>query len=116
MHLTILTLGSRGDVQPFAALGVALQNAGFSVRMATHSIFQPMRSGLGLTDFVPVEGNPRAIAQGEAGREWLETERNPLAFASGFRKLMGPVIFQAMQDGLNACRDTQAILFGGPAY
>lgn len=116
MHLTILTLGSRGDVQPFAALGLALQKAGFGVRMATHGIFQPMLNDLGLTDFVPVEGNPQAITQGEEGREWLETERNPLAFARGFRQLMGPVIFQAMQDGLHACRDTQALIFGGPAY
>ena len=28
MNITILTIGSRGDVQPFVALGVGLKEAG----------------------------------------------------------------------------------------
>ena len=40
MHITILTIGSRGDVQPYMALGVGLQNAGHRVRLATHAEFE----------------------------------------------------------------------------
>lgn len=37
MHLTFLAVGSRGDVQPFVALGLGLQKAGHTIRFATHS-------------------------------------------------------------------------------
>ncbi|MCY7408117.1 MAG: glycosyltransferase, partial [Alkalinema sp. CAN_BIN05] len=32
MHITILTYGSRGDIQPFVALGVELLRSGHQVR------------------------------------------------------------------------------------
>lgn len=115
MRLTILALGSRGDVQPFVALGEALSQVGYQVRIATHSIFKEFVRQYDL-DFAPVEGNPQAIVSGEQGRIWLESERNPLKFASGFRELMGPVLRQAMRDGLQACQGAEALVFGGPAY
>jgi hypothetical protein len=34
MKIALLTYGSRGDVQPFLALALGLQKAGFSVRLA----------------------------------------------------------------------------------
>ncbi len=34
MKITILTFGSRGDVQPFLALAVGLQKAGHAVTLA----------------------------------------------------------------------------------
>ena len=33
MQIAILALGSRGDVQPFIALGLALRRAGHAVRL-----------------------------------------------------------------------------------
>lgn len=39
MPITILALGSRGDAQPFVPLGIALQNAGERVRVATFELF-----------------------------------------------------------------------------
>ena len=39
MKIAILTAGSRGDTQPYIALGVALQAMGHSVRLATHENF-----------------------------------------------------------------------------
>ncbi|HLV35212.1 MAG TPA: glycosyltransferase, partial [Spirillospora sp.] len=115
MHLTFLAVGSRGDVQPFVALGQGLQKAGHTIRFATHGIFEPMIRAAGL-DFAPLEGNPQAIVQGEEGRAWMESERNPVRFASGFRRLMGPVVRQAMQDALQASEGTNGIIITGPAY
>jgi sterol 3beta-glucosyltransferase len=40
MKITILTIGSRGDVQPFIALAKGLQHAGHSVVIATHEEFR----------------------------------------------------------------------------
>jgi sterol 3beta-glucosyltransferase len=45
--LTLLSLGSRGDVQPFVALGLALQESGHHINIATHGIFEDfVRSGV----------------------------------------------------------------------
>jgi sterol 3beta-glucosyltransferase len=41
MHVTILTLGSRGDVQPCVALEVGLKAAGHTVGIATSTRFEP---------------------------------------------------------------------------
>jgi len=37
MNVAILTLGSRGDVQPYVALGRGLAAAGHEVTVATHA-------------------------------------------------------------------------------
>ena len=37
--ITIVTIGSRGDVQPFIAFALALQKSGHKVRLATHGTY-----------------------------------------------------------------------------
>lgn len=115
MRITLLALGSCGDVQPILALARALQADGYATRLATQGTFEGLVRDAGV-DFAAVEGNPLAIVQDPSGRAWLETGRNPLAFARGFRDLMGPVLETAMRDGLEACRNADALLFSGPAY
>ncbi len=46
--ITILAVGSRGDVQPFCALALGLQRAGHRVRIATHYNFEEFVSKPGL--------------------------------------------------------------------
>ena len=53
MHITLATVGSRGDVQPYIALGASLKAAGHSVCIATHSSFEPVIRKYGL-DFSAV--------------------------------------------------------------
>ena len=48
MNVTILTIGSRGDVQPFLALGIGLKDAGHEVTFATGQGFEEFASGRGL--------------------------------------------------------------------
>ena len=40
MNITILTLGSRGDVQPYVALGKGLLKRGHDVTICTGKTFQ----------------------------------------------------------------------------
>jgi sterol 3beta-glucosyltransferase len=39
LDIAIIALGSRGDVQPYIALGKGLKAAGYSVRLVTHENF-----------------------------------------------------------------------------
>jgi len=48
VRVAILTAGSRGDVQPYVALGGGLRDAGFTVRLATHVGFRELVESHGL--------------------------------------------------------------------
>jgi UDP:flavonoid glycosyltransferase YjiC (YdhE family) len=62
LNIVIQVVGSRGDVQPFIALGHELQRYGHRVRIATHNMFENFvrQSGLGL-EFYPIGGNPAEL-------------------------------------------------------
>lgn len=60
MHITILALGSQGDIKPYAALGQGLKTAGHRVRMVSFENFAGMIDELGL-DFHPIQGDAQAL-------------------------------------------------------
>ena len=48
MRIVIIAPGSRGDVQPYIALGKGLQNAGHYIRLVSHSNFESLVMSYGL--------------------------------------------------------------------
>jgi len=60
LRITCLTIGSRGDVQPYIALCKGLIADGHKVRIATHHEFGPWVKQYGI-DFVPVDGDPAEL-------------------------------------------------------
>lgn len=60
MNVLIQVVGSRGDVQPFIALGNEIQKLGFRVRLATHDTFASFVRDSGL-EFYPIGGDPTAL-------------------------------------------------------
>ena len=56
MPITILAAGSRGDIQPYLALGVGLRAAGHRVRFAAFRNFASLVEPYGL-DFTPVDAD-----------------------------------------------------------
>jgi UDP:flavonoid glycosyltransferase YjiC (YdhE family) len=112
MRITILTVGSRGDVQPFIALGLGLQQAGHTVQLATHSPFQAMVHSYGL-EFAPIEGDVPALMAGETGQQMLETG-NPLQLIQRYAQMVEPLLAQGMADSWKACQSSEAII--GTAY
>jgi UDP:flavonoid glycosyltransferase YjiC (YdhE family) len=61
MNITILTYGSRGDVQPFLALALGLRRASHAVRLAAPHRFAALAARTGV-DFVPLPGDPEEIS------------------------------------------------------
>ncbi|KAL3421955.1 glycosyltransferase family 1 protein (sterol glucosyltransferase) [Phlyctema vagabunda] len=57
VNIVIQVVGSRGDVQPFVALGQELQLVGHRVRLATHDVFKDFVHEAGL-EFYPIGGDP----------------------------------------------------------
>jgi sterol 3beta-glucosyltransferase len=110
MRITMLAIGSRGDVQPYVALGRGLHAAGHAVTIGSHREFEPFVRGHGL-DFAPIEGNPRAMLESEAGQAWLASGRNPIAFIRRMGRLLEPLFDHFVADTAAACADAEAIVF-----
>lgn len=60
LNIVIQVVGSRGDVQPFIALGRELQNFGHRIRLATHDVFGDFVKKAGL-EFFPIGGDPEQL-------------------------------------------------------
>ncbi|GFP90099.1 sterol 3-beta-glucosyltransferase ugt80a2 [Phtheirospermum japonicum] len=61
LNIVMLIVGTRGDVQPFVAIGKRLQADGHRVRLATHSNFKDFVLSAGL-EFFPLGGDPKVLA------------------------------------------------------
>lgn len=75
MHIRILAIGTRGDVQPYVALGLGLQQAGFEVSLATTANFRAFVEGRGLPCLTG-EADMQAIMQSQAGQHTAAAGRN----------------------------------------
>ncbi|EXK29115.1 hypothetical protein FOMG_14293 [Fusarium oxysporum f. sp. melonis 26406] len=60
LNIVIQVVGSRGDVQPFVALGTELKRHGHRVRLATHNTFESFVHDSGL-EFYPIGGDPTEL-------------------------------------------------------
>lgn len=62
MRITCLTIGSRGDVQPYIALCKGLLAEGHKPRIATHGEFKTWVESHGI-EFAPIGGDPSELMQ-----------------------------------------------------
>ncbi|CAM8897203.1 unnamed protein product [Rhodiola kirilowii] len=61
LQIVMLIVGTRGDVQPFVAIGKRLQEHGHRVRLATHANFKDFVLTAGL-EFFSLGGDPKVLA------------------------------------------------------
>ena len=119
MHITIVTLGSRGDIQPYLPLALGLQRVGFKVRVGTFNAFREIVIEHGL-EFAPISGDPRNTMNSQAGQAWLRSGRNIVTATKQMRRtLTGEDLIPAFNDALEACRGTDAVIYsfmGATAY
>ena len=108
MKITIFASGSRGDVQPYVALGKGLKDAGHTVGVLTSSDFQTMVLEQGL-QFLDLGGNIQSVAQSMQG---LLEEGNFLKILASMGKTAKQLANQAAFSGLAACQDTDLIISG----
>jgi sterol 3beta-glucosyltransferase len=118
MHIAILTMGSRGDVQPYVALGVGLRNVGHKVTLATFANFEPFVRQHGL-DFAPIAGDIRELLETDEGREVLNTAGRPLHLMRGVRRvvcLVEPLLAQIVRDVWQACQGADRVVAASLLY
>jgi len=108
--IVIVALGSRGDVQPYVALGIGLRAAGHEVRLATHESFRDFVVSHDL-EFALITGDPRETVADPVVQEFLTTGRGGLAVirhVARFGREFGPGM---LGDIARACDGADAILY-----
>ncbi|MGO9308376.1 MAG: glycosyltransferase [Spirochaetia bacterium] len=113
MRITILAIGSQGDVRPYSALGAGLARSGYSVRFATHETFQGIVASFGL-EFARIKVNPVGIVQGETGQAWLASMDRPLRFMASISALAREVLDSVSDDAWAACQGSGAVIYSLP--
>jgi len=110
MRISIIAPGSRGDVQPYIALGKGLLAAGHNVRLLTHENFENFIKAHEL-EYWPLRGNVQKIAGSQEMRELLE-EGNYLKIAAFQAKAAKKAAIKWAEDGLAACADMDLLIAG----
>ncbi|MGB3574422.1 MAG: glycosyltransferase [Phormidesmis sp.] len=90
-HILILTAGSRGDVQPYVALGKGLQRDGFEVTIGTDSAFSTLVTSHGVK-FAPLRAPFAQMVHTDAGKAALAGKK------SFDLKHIKPILRQMMDD------------------
>lgn len=98
LRVVIMLVGSRGDVQPYVALGKALKGRGHQVRIAAHSCFREwveVKHGL---EFAPIAGDPKELL-----RMVVENKMFSFSFVKNGLTNHRAWVSQVLDDCWNAC-------------
>jgi len=106
MRVTINAFGTRGDVQPYIALGKGLQAAGHEVRVTTHRIFAEFVRQHEL-EFAPMEGDPREVLLQQA---IADLGINPIRVNRWLAQNFKPVMERVFRATLEAAQDADVLL------
>ncbi|MBK9714999.1 MAG: glycosyltransferase family 1 protein [Kouleothrix sp.] len=106
MKILILTVGSRGDVQPYVALGAGLQAAGHRVTLATLEAFAPLVAQHHL-HFYPLRGEFLELLQTAEGKAAVVGKGNPLALL----RQVTPMLRRMLDDTLAASVGAELVIY-----
>ncbi len=87
MNITLLTNGSRGDVQPFLALAIALRERGHSVKVVAPNDFETLAAGYGIP-YRAVPLDVRGLADMNAGRQVTDKGITPRTLLAVWREVI----------------------------
>ena len=109
-RITILTVGSRGDVEPCVALGLGLREAGCDVKIASHFTFKGLIEGHGFA-FAPLSVDPRAMVESLARSGGSAT-----GIMKGFKRVVEPALYEAASEASEAAKDAEGLLISSAAF
>ena len=110
MRIAIIAMGSRGDIQPYIALGRGLKASGHSVRLVTHENFEGLVVAYGL-EFWPVKGNVQEFMESPETRKLLESG-NFLALNAHTSKASQRAAIDWATGASVACQDAELLVAG----
>ncbi len=111
----LMTVGSRGDVEPFVALALALKRRGADVRLATHERFRPLADRYEVA-FAPLPGDPAELMATPAGRRALSSGKNVGRFLTAFRQLTEHLALPTWDAAQAALQDCDVLVYSTFAF
>ena len=109
MQITIIAGGSRGDVQPYVALGKGLKEAGHTVRVLAPQDYQDLITAYGL-EFFDMGGGVKTMAQSQI--QDIVEQGNLLKILAVTGQGAQQLALQSAINGLVACQGSDLILAG----
>lgn len=110
MRIVIIAPGSRGDVQPYIALGKGLQNAGHTIRLVSHSNFESLVTSYGL-EFWSFGNDVKDAVENSEMRELTE-KGNFLLLMAKMAKEAEREALRFAEGGLRAAQGMDVVLAG----
>jgi len=108
VKIAILTMGTRGDVQPYAVLGKALKEHGHEVSLATAKNFEQLVRGYGI-EFVPVEADFQEVLNSEEGKKMMKG--NPFAIRRNLNTWIYPLITNSLIEFYQLAKESDLVLY-----
>ncbi len=108
MKIAIFTLGTRGDVQPYAVLGRALKLRGHEVVLSTAKNFESLVKSYGI-DFVPVDADYQALLNSPEGKKIMGA--NPFAIKRNLNKWIYPLVEQSLTAFYELAKTNDRIIY-----
>ena len=110
MRIVIIAPGTRGDVQPYIALGKGLQNAGHYIRLVSHSNFESLVTSYGL-EFWSFGNDVKDAVENSEMRELTEKGNFFLLMAKMAKEARREALRFA-EGGLTAAHGMEMVLSG----
>jgi sterol 3beta-glucosyltransferase len=108
MKIAILTLGTRGDVQPYAVLGQALKERGHQVVLSTAKNFEHLVKSYDI-DFVPVEADFQEVLNSEEGKKMMKG--NPFAIKRNLNTWVYPLVTNSLTEFYRLANESDIVLY-----
>jgi len=110
MKIAILTLGTRGDVQPYAVLGKALKERGHEVVLSTARNFENLVTSYGL-DFVAVDLDFQELVNSKEASEIMKSPIKALREVKNLNKTIHPMMQDAFVKFYELAKHSDRVLF-----
>ncbi|WP_167955585.1 glycosyltransferase [Anaerosporobacter faecicola] len=105
MKIGIVTIGSRGDVQPYLALSQELMRRGHSLRIITFRNFQSWIQEEGI-EYYPIPGDAKDVMRLLIGEQVSSGE-----YFKNLDKLLIPIKKEFLAELENACKDMDLLIY-----
>lgn len=113
MKIKILTVGTRGDLQPFVALGKKLVENGHKVAICTGKSFKNFVESNGVA-FFPVRLDYTELIQSNEGQKMMGS--NPIEIARTIKTLIYPMMEEMLIDLWEASKDAEVLIYHPKAF
>ncbi len=114
MKITLLAIGTIGDLNPLLALGIELRQLGYEVKIVTHQVFEHLAHEYGFK-YGLIRCNPAEILNSRDADliKSLDSSKgyHQLQACYYFTKMQTAVLEQVLIDCWKACQDSDAVIY-----